>query len=154
MSQLREKFWEQPLAELNDAEWETLCDGCGRCCMRKFEDEDTGEILYTSVACRLFDDKSCRCTDYAQRFARVPDCLNIRAMTPEQMHWLPSTCAYRLRFDGKPLPEWHPLISGNPESVHEASVSMRELTTPEDEVPEDEVVDYIFASSAEEELDD
>ncbi|MDQ6971976.1 MAG: YcgN family cysteine cluster protein, partial [Mariprofundaceae bacterium] len=109
-------FWNRPLSELSDDEWEQLCDGCALCCMHKFEDEDTGEMLFTDVACRLLDCGSCRCTDYAQRKQKVPECMVIRDFSDEQYRWLPSSCAYRLRFEGKPLPEWHPLLSGDAES--------------------------------------
>lgn len=134
---------DKPLHRLNDDEWERLCDGCGRCCMHKFEDEDTGGMLYTTIACRLFDDGSCRCRDYGERMRRVPDCLNLRRFTPEQMRWLPPSCAYRLRAEGRPLPAWHPLLSGDPESVHLAGMSMRGRSTPEDAVPEERWPDYI-----------
>ncbi|HKJ83749.1 MAG TPA: YcgN family cysteine cluster protein [Mariprofundaceae bacterium] len=137
-------FWEKRLEALTDGEWEALCDGCGRCCMQKFEDEDTGEMLYTSIACRLFDDAACRCRDYADRLSRVPDCLNVRTLSAGQMQWLPATCAYRLRAEGKPLPRWHPLRTGDPDSVHAAGISMRGRTRSEAEVPEARWPEYIL----------
>ena len=140
------KFWEQPLQALTQAEWEMLCDGCGQCCMHKFEDEDTAEILRTDVACHLFDSEKCCCSDYANRLLKVVDCLNIRGFKAEYYRWLPETCAYRLRFEKKPLFAWHPLLSGDAESVHQAGVSMRQCCISENEVPEDEWVDYIHES--------
>jgi len=98
------QYWEKSLDELKDDEWEQLCDGCGRCCMHKFEDEDTGEMIYSNIACRLLDCESCRCTDYAHRIKRIPKCMDIRHFVSEQFRWLPPTCAYRLRFEGKSLP--------------------------------------------------
>ncbi len=122
-------FWKlKTLAEMSDEEWESLCDGCGRCCVWKFEDEDSGEILYTDIRCELFDDSSCRCTDYQRRRARVPDCMDIRTMDDAHYAWLPSTCAYRLLHAGQPLPDWHPLLSGDAESPHRAGISLRGRT--------------------------
>ncbi len=133
-------------SHLNESEWEALCDGCGKCCMHKFEDEDTGEILRTNVACKLFEAKTCRCTQYAQRFDVVQDCLDIRHLSDDEMLWLPETCAYRLTFEGKPLPDWHPLNTGNPMSVKQAGHSMAGLSISEEGVPEDEIMDYILTS--------
>ena len=118
-------FWEKPLAELTPAEWESLCDGCGRCCLVRLEDEDTGHIHFTDIACRLLDVETCRCADYARRRRRVRDCLKLTPDLAASLAWLPPTCAYRLRADGKPLAWWHPLVSGSPETVHEAGISVR-----------------------------
>ena len=118
-------FWEKPLAELTPAEWESLCDGCGRCCLVKLKDEDTGHIHFTDIACRLLDVETCRCADYARRRRRVRDCLKLTPDLAASLAWLPPTCAYRLRADGKPLAWWHPLVSGSPETVHEAGISVR-----------------------------
>jgi uncharacterized cysteine cluster protein YcgN (CxxCxxCC family) len=136
------KFWEKPLAELNTQEWEQLCDGCGQCCMHKLEDTDTGELLHTRVACRLFDAASCQCSDYANRLQKVSYCLHIRDLEAEYYHWLPPTCAYRLRMENKPLFAWHPLLSGNRDSVHDAGISMRGRCVSECDVPEDRWVEY------------
>ncbi len=139
------KWWNKPLNKLNDEQWEALCDGCGLCCMHKFEDEDAGEILFTDVACRLLDCAACRCTDYEHRQKTVPECMVIREFTAEQYAWLPQACAYRLRYEGKPLPEWHPLISGDAESVYAAGVSMRGRCIPENEVDDEDIADRIIS---------
>jgi uncharacterized protein len=118
-------FWEKPLNELTPTEWESLCDGCGRCCLVKLEDEDTGRVYFTDIACRLLDVGTCRCADYARRRRRVRDCLKLTPDLASSLAWLPPTCAYRLRAEGKPLAWWHPLISGSPETVHEAGISVR-----------------------------
>lgn len=138
MTDLRPEFWTLPLAKLTPAEWEALCDGCGRCCLNKLEYEDTGELEFTRVACRLLDDETCRCTRYETRHQYVPECV---LLTPKSIrkiaYWMPATCAYRLRFEGKPLEPWHYLVSGSHETVHEAGVSVRGRTVSETEVPED-----------------
>ncbi len=119
-------FWKtKQLAEMSRTEWESLCDGCGRCCLHKLEDEDTGEILQTNVCCRLLDTQGCGCTKYMERQRLVPDCL---VLTPENvvgLNWMPRTCAYRLLSEGKDLEWWHPLVSGDPDSVHKAGISVR-----------------------------
>ena len=127
------KVWERPIGDLNREEWESLCDGCGRCCLHKLEDADTGEIYDTNVACKLLDTHSARCSHYKGRHAFVPDCVRLTASKVGTIPWLPSTCAYRLRAEGKPLPEWHYLISGDREAVHRAGVSVRGWTIPEGE---------------------
>lgn len=120
-----ERFWERKsLAELDAEEWELLCDGCGRCCLLKLEDTDSGAVAYTAVACRLLDVERVRCGDYERRRRRVPDCVVLDADTVAATDWLPATCAYRLRAQGLPLPGWHPLVSGNPQSVREAGISV------------------------------
>lgn len=105
-------------------EWEALCDGCGKCCLHKLEDEDDGALYYTDIACKLLDVESCRCSDYNNRLKKVPDCLTLTADTLDEVHFLPDTCAYRLLSENKPLESWHPLVSGNTESVHSADVSV------------------------------
>lgn len=139
---MSDKFWQtKTLAEMTDAEWESLCDGCGRCCLHKLEDEDTGELLYTSVACRLLDLGTCRCTHYPDRRQWVPTCLDLRDGFTAY-HWLPTTCAYRLLAEGKDLPPWHPLLTGRAESVHEAGISIADFAVSESEV--ESVEDYVI----------
>lgn len=128
---MREKFWEQPLASLDREEWEALCDGCGKCCLHKLEDEETGELHATNVACRLLDRSTCRCSNYKLRRVFVPDCVRLDATTLGTIPWLPSTCAYRLRAEGEPLEAWHYLLSGDRESVHRAGISVRGWTISE-----------------------
>lgn len=120
------EWWNaKPLAELSATEWEALCDGCAKCCLHKLEDEDDGEVYYTKVRCRYLDEKTCTCTDYANRSVLVPTCIRLEPGAVEALDWLPSTCAYRLRAQCEPLPQWHPLVSGNANSVHRAGVSIR-----------------------------
>jgi hypothetical protein len=133
MDPVSEPFWEKPLSSLTRQEWEALCDGCGKCCLHKIEDEITGEVHPTNVACRLLDRHSCRCSSYRTRRTFVPDCIRLSAANVDRYGWLPSTCAYRLRSEGQPLPEWHPLRTGDPESVHRAGMSVRGWTVSEDE---------------------
>ena len=119
-----DRFWERPLQSLSRAEWEALCDGCGKCCLHKVEDEDTGEVYPTNVACKLLDLGTAQCKDYKHRRAFVPDCLRLTPRLAGQLEWLPDTCAYRLRADGEPLPAWHYLISGDRAAVHRAGASI------------------------------
>ncbi|HEX5181901.1 MAG TPA: YcgN family cysteine cluster protein [Allosphingosinicella sp.] len=127
------RFWEQDLAALDRAQWEALCDGCGKCCLHKLEDADTGDIHPTNVACKLLDRETGRCTHYRGRRAFVPDCIRLTESNVDRFDWLPATCAYRLRAAGKPLPEWHYLICGDREAVHRAGQSVRGWTVAEDE---------------------
>lgn len=140
------RFWERkPLKKLSKEEWEALCDGCGKCCLNKLEDADTGHVALTRVACRLLDDETCRCTQYDIRHQFVPECI---VLSPRNLdthaYWMPQTCAYRLLWEGKPLFDWHPLISGDPGSVHRAGVSVYRMTVSEFETPEDEWEDHII----------
>ncbi len=138
-------FWlSKTLDQLSQSEWESLCDGCGKCCLHKLEDEDSGEIAYTRIACVLLDTSSCRCSDYPNRFRKVPECLRLKPEDVSEFHWLPRTCAYRLIAEGRQLPDWHPLISGDPESVHRAGVSVSGLGVSEAEVPEEQWFDYLI----------
>lgn len=132
-------FWEtKSLAHMTAREWESLCDGCGLCCLVRFEDEESGEIIPTRVHCKLFDPDHCRCTDYANRKRHVPDCIKLTPGNIEKLPWMPKSCAYRRLDEGKPLPWWHPLITGDPESVHKAGVSIRGQTINEAELDEPE----------------
>jgi hypothetical protein len=123
---MSEKFWEtKSLAEMNSQEWESLCDGCGRCCLNKLEDEDTGEVYYTNISCKLLDLQKCSCKDYDNRKVSMPDCMILTADNVAALEIMPSTCAYGLLHLGKPLPEWHPLITGKKESVAEAGLTIK-----------------------------
>jgi len=125
-------FWEtKTLGEMNVREWESLCDGCGLCCLVRFEDEETGEIIPTRVHCKLLDAGACACTDYANRKRHVPDCIKLTPWNIDELMWMPPSCAYRRLHEGKDLPAWHPLITGDAESVHRAGVSVRGQTISE-----------------------
>ena len=133
------KFWEhKSLEQLSDAEWESLCDGCGRCCLNKLEDEDTGDVHFTDIACKLLDTQSCRCKHYDERFKHVPDCILVRPIDEKKLRWLPRTCAYVKVHHGEPLADWHPLISGDPDSVRRAGISVAGQCFDESKVPFDE----------------
>jgi len=129
---MRDRFWERPLASLDRDEWEALCDGCGKCCVHKVEDEISGEFHATNVACRLLDLDSCRCSNYKARKTFVPDCIRLTRDKIEQLAWLPRTCAYRLRAAGQPLQDWHYLVCGDREAVHREGISVRGWTISED----------------------
>jgi uncharacterized cysteine cluster protein YcgN (CxxCxxCC family) len=144
-SDIRPRFWETiPLEDMTRPEWEALCDGCGRCCLLKLEDDDTGDVHYTNVACRLFDTNTCRCGNYALRRQIVAGCV---VLTPENIalsaHWMPATCAYRLLYEDQPLYDWHPLISGDADSVAKAGFSMQGNVVAEYDIDEDDLEDYI-----------
>ena len=133
-------FWQtKSLEQMTAAEWESLCDGCGLCCLIRFEDEETGEVIPTRVACKLLDQHLCRCKDYVNRKAHVPDCIKLTPWNIDALAWMPPSCAYRRLHEGRDLPGWHPLITGDPDSVHKAGVSIRDQTVSEDSLadPED-----------------
>ncbi len=135
---IRDRFWERyRLSELTPEEWEALCDGCGKCCLHKLEDEETGKIYRTNVACRLLDRTTAQCSDYKRRKAFVPDCVQLRPSLVPKIDWLPSTCGYRRVDEGKPLPEWHHLISGSRETVHTAGASVKGWVISETDASED-----------------
>ena len=137
------RFWDDlPLEALDRAQWEALCDGCGKCCVHKLEDDVTGELFPTNVACKLLDRHSGRCSNYRHRRAFVPECVRLTPKLAATLDWLPDTCAYRLRAEGKPLADWHPLNSGDPESVHRAGISVRGWTISE--VDAGELEDHIL----------
>ena len=144
MAELAPGFWKnRPLDDLNPQEWEALCDGCGRCCLVKLEDFDSDEVYFTNLACELLDTESCRCQNYSQRFKAVSDCIQLSADNIESINWLPASCAYRLRHEGEPLPEWHPLVSGSSESVREAGISVSGRVTSEVHVHPDSIEEHI-----------
>ena len=138
-------FWEEKaLSELSEDEWESLCDGCGKCCMHKLQDEDSGELLFTCISCEFLDTQSCQCRVYSERNEYVPDCLNLKLDDlPEVSEWLPATCAYRLLYQGRSLPDWHPLVAGTKKLMHESHISVRSKAISECEVSEDDWQDYI-----------
>jgi len=131
------RFWEDtPLDKLDRGQWEALCDGCGKCCVHKLEDEETGELMPTNVSCRLLDRTTAQCSDYKHRHAFIPECVRLTPAKLKTIDWLPGSCAYRLRADGKPLPEWHYLNSGDRDSIHRAGMSVRGWTVSEDDAGE------------------
>lgn len=139
-------FWRaKRLEEMTEAEWESLCDGCGRCCLNKLEDLDSGEIAWTDVACRLLDAGSCRCADYANRQAEVPDCIQLTPESVRSLTWLPPSCAYRLVAEGRDLYWWHYLVSGDRETVHQAGVSVRGRTVSERDWPVERLDERLVA---------
>lgn len=138
-----EKFWTgKKLEELTPRQWEALCDGCGRCCLQKLKSPTTGKVSYTSVACFLYDIETGRCSDYELRHILVPDCIKLDPRNIPQLRWLPKTCAYRRVAEGEDLPPWHPLITGDPESVHAAGFSMRRRVISEEHVHPDDLVNF------------
>ncbi|MEM9788016.1 MAG: YcgN family cysteine cluster protein [Pseudomonadota bacterium] len=142
---LTSRFWEtKRMQDMSRKEWEALCDGCGKCCLNKLED-DEGTVALTRVACRLLDNDTCLCVNYKDRHQYVPECIVLTPETIEKnLYWLPQTCGYRLIYEGRPLYDWHPLISGDPRSVHDAGVSVKGMTVPEFEIDEDDWEDHII----------
>lgn len=137
-------FWKRlTLDEMSSSQWESLCDGCARCCLNKLEDWDTGDIVWTAIACELLDDDSCRCSDYEHRTTRVPDCIPLDPDTVRSLTWLPATCGYRLVSEGRDLYWWHPLVSGDPETVHEAGISVTGRTVSEKDIPIEDYEDFL-----------
>ncbi|QTA85921.1 YcgN family cysteine cluster protein [Desulfonema magnum] len=144
MSEFQEPFWKtKSLSQMTHEEWESLCDGCGLCCLRKLEDMDTGEVFYTDVACFLLDIKKCRCKSYQNRTLLVPTCMILEPAKVKEIRWLPKTCAYRLLAEGKELPWWHPLRSGSDQTVHEAGISIRDKVISEKYVHPEQLTDHI-----------
>ena len=138
-----EDFWTgKKLQDLTPEQWETLCDGCGRCCLQKLKNPTTGKVYYTWVACFLLDTETCRCSDYTMRHILVPDCLKLKPQNIPALRWLPKTCAYRRIAEGKGIPEWHPLRTGDPASVHTAGVSVRKRAISEEHVHPDDLVNF------------
>ncbi|MGH1356485.1 MAG: YcgN family cysteine cluster protein [Thalassovita sp.] len=146
MTRLRPRFWEKfPMKDLTRDEWEALCDGCGKCCLNKLEDADTGEVVLTRVACRLLDDDTCQCSQYEIRHQFVPECIVLKpGNIDKNLYWMPETCAYKLLWNGKRLFDWHPLISGDRDSVHRAGVSVQGMTVPEFEIDEDDWENHLI----------
>ncbi|MFT7465690.1 MAG: putative cysteine cluster protein YcgN (CxxCxxCC family) [Brevundimonas sp.] len=145
MENLDKPFWKnKTLSQMSSEEWESLCDGCGRCCLHKLEDEDSGKIYFTDVACHYLDEEECSCPHYEDRQKYVPDCLSIKPDWGKKFNWLPSTCAYRLLYEGKELPIWHPLISGDKKSVHLAGISVRGRTYRDNEVSKDLLFEHVI----------
>ncbi|WP_416356024.1 YcgN family cysteine cluster protein [Aureimonas phyllosphaerae] len=139
-------FWaRKSLDEMTAEEWESLCDGCGRCCLNKLEDWDTGEIIWTNVACHMLDGASCRCADYENRHASVPDCVTLDPDLVRSIAWLPPSCGYRLIAEGRPLYWWHHLVSGDPDTVHQAGVSVRGRTVSEEGMEPEDYEDHLAA---------
>lgn len=143
-------FWEdKTLAQMSKNEWESLCDGCGKCCLNKIIDDETEELHFTNVACQLLHTKTCQCQKYEQRFKLVKDCVKVSLDDIEQFHWLPASCAYRLLVEDKPLPAWHPLLTGSKSAMHAGGFSIRGKTISETKIDPDNLTDYIAIWPAE-----
>lgn len=138
-------FWQRKrLEDMTASEWESLCDGCGKCCLEKLEDDQTGDVYYTDLSCSQMDTATCQCRSYENRQQVVPGCTVLTPDNIHQFHWLPTTCAYRTLAEDRPLPDWHPLRSGDPDSVHEAGVSVAHRVMPASEVPEQDWEEHII----------
>ncbi len=145
-NQITEPFWlTKSLQQLTQQEWESLCDGCGQCCLVKLTDDDTNKVYLTNVACKLLDTESCTCKDYQHRAERVSSCLLLSADKPELFNLLPETCAYRCLYEQRPLPEWHHLISKNKQAVHENGLSIREYAVSEEYIHPEQLEEHIIA---------
>jgi uncharacterized cysteine cluster protein YcgN (CxxCxxCC family) len=151
---LRHRFWETvPLTKMTAPEWEALCDGCGKCCLNKLEYEDTGEVEYTRVACKLLDGDTCRCLHYEKRRSSVPECVVLTPKSlPKIAYWMPRTCAYRLLHEGRPIPDWHPLNTGDRESTHKAGESVRGWTLSENDIPEEDWDDHVIDTTSQQQV--
>ena len=142
---MTEPFWKtKTLEEMTPEEWEAVCDGCAKCCLVKLEDEDTGDIAYTRLHCRLLDGNTCRCSNYAKRKQLVPDCVTLTPKAISEIKWMPDTCAYKLLQKGEPLPPWHHLVSGDQQTIHDTGHSVRGRTRSEDEVDEEDLDDWVI----------
>ena len=138
------KFWEtKTLQEMSKGEWESLCDGCGRCCLVKLQDDEDDQVYYTNVVCDLFVEDTCRCSHYSERHERVPDCIRFDAAAVTELGWLPTSCAYRRLSEGRGLADWHPLISGTKQTVHDASISIKGQVIPSGQVDPDDLEEFI-----------
>ncbi|WP_434154675.1 YcgN family cysteine cluster protein [Pseudomonas sp. JZ134] len=145
MADITRPFWKRKtLDQLDQGEWESLCDGCGLCCLQKLEDEDDGSVYYTRIACKLLDLKTCKCTRYAERKQFVADCIQLTLGQADEFKWLPPTCGYRLVSEGKDLPLWHPLVSGDESAVHDAGISQSGRMLSETQVAEEDWEDYMI----------
>lgn len=139
-----DKFWKTvPMAEMSRSQWESLCDGCGKCCCIRLEDEDTQDVYITDVACHLFDPETCQCSDYANRSKKVPDCVTLSPDNVEALYWMPQTCSYRLVANGEDLPDWHHLVTGSKDSIHDAGMSVQYAVQNEKDVDQDELHRHI-----------
>ncbi len=137
-------FWKtKKLEEMSQSEWESLCDGCGLCCLTRLEDEDSGAMALTNIACSYLDFETCGCTDYKNRKTNVPDCMSVTLKILPDLHWMPETCGYRLIHQGKDLYDWHPLVSGDIKTVHEAGISMSGNMISDKKVDEIDLEDHI-----------
>lgn len=141
---MTERFWELPLEQLDKEQWEALCDGCGRCCLKKLIDTKTEQVHYTRVVCRYLEQNKCRCQAYSRRQKLVPDCLVLNMENLPQLHWIPDTCAYRLRLEGKPLPAWHPLLTGSRDAMRQEQISVTGKVVSEEYVHEDGLQEHII----------
>lgn len=141
---MTERFWELPLEQLDRAQWEALCDGCGRCCLKKLIDSTTEQVHYTRVVCRYLEQNKCRCQAYSRRQKLVPDCLVLTMENLPLLHWIPDTCAYRLRLEGKPLPDWHPLLTSNRDAMREQQISVTGKVISEEYVHEDGLQEHVI----------
>ncbi len=145
MKTIEEPFWEtKSLDEMTEDEWESLCDGCARCCLHKVEDENSGQVYYTYISCKLLNTDDCQCKAYDKRFDLISDCLKIKPTGFTRMHILPETCAYRTLYEGRKLEWWHPLISNDQNSVHQANISVRDKVIPEDNIHPDDIQNCMF----------